>query len=266
MRASKISTVLTASLALMLVLAGATNAADAKKQPSPGRQIELFEAMEDELIDAKLIVKNDHEAKLIVSNKSQEPLVVRMPEAFVGAPVLAQIGGGGGGGGFGGGGGGGGGQSVGGGGGGGGLGGGGGGGGQFSIAPEKSERLELEVVCLEHGKKDPSSRMPYQIEPVKNHPVVKNPEVVELLKALGRGELQHNAAQAATWHLNNGMSWEELAAKQHGTERNLVRPPYFSADEMRAALAYVSHAQELAAQAAEEQEVEAEPTKSLSQQ
>ena len=52
---------------------------------------------------------------------------------------------------------------------------------------------------------------------------------------LGTGQLDQRAAQAAAWHLNNGMSWEELAAKRvrfaNGTSR-----PYFSPQELRAAV------------------------------
>src|SRR5262245_32495410 len=107
--------------------------------------LEFFSAMETGEIKAKLIVMNDHEARLIVTNNTKQPLNLKMPEAFAGVPVAAQFGGAGGGGGRVGGGGrstttgGGGQQSVGGGGGGlgGGLGGGGGGGGLFSIPPEK---------------------------------------------------------------------------------------------------------------------------------
>ena len=49
-----------------------------------------------------------------------------------------------------------------------------------------------------------------------------------------------NAAQAAAWHLNNDVSWAELAAKQQGTERSLVRPPYFSRFEIQAGMAYAN--------------------------
>jgi hypothetical protein len=78
------------------------------------------------------------------------------------------------------------------------------------------------------------------------------PAVVELLKAFGRGELKHGAAQAAAWHLNSDLSWQQLAAKQQGTKRSLRRPPYFSADEIRAGMAYATEAQRLAEANADE--------------
>jgi hypothetical protein len=76
--------------------------------------------------------------------------------------------------------------------------------------------------------------------------VVDRPAVVELLKAFGRGELKHGAAQAAAWHLNNDLSWQQLAAKLQGTKRSFKRPPYFSADEIRTGMAYATEATRLA--------------------
>jgi hypothetical protein len=219
--------------------------------------VEFFRAMDEGQIDAKFIAFNDRAARLIITNKLKQPVHLQLPEAFAGVPVVAQFGGGGGGGraggggGFGGGGTGGGQQSVGGGlgGGGGGLGG-GGGGGFFSIPPEQSAKINVAVVCLDHGLQNPSSSNPYEIVPADEH--LDRPAVIELLKAFGRGELQHGAAQAAAWHLNSDMSWNELAAKLQGTRRSLRRPPYFSRDEIQAGIAYASEAARLAAVNAED--------------
>jgi hypothetical protein len=177
-------------------------------------------------------------------------------------PALAQFGGGGrggggrGGGGRGGGGGGGGNQST-----GGGLGGGGGGGGLFSVPPEQVAELNFPVLCLDHGLRDPSSSKPYKIVPAEDH--IDRPAVIELLKAFGTGKLQHGAAQAAVWHLNNDLSWDELAAKRQGTRRNFNRPPYFSREELQAALAYANEAQRLAT-LAEEAKASEDATKASS--
>jgi hypothetical protein len=215
---------------------------------APAREVELFEAMKNGDVDATFIARSDRAARLVIANKTNEPLNIKLPEAFAGVPaqVVAQFGGGGGGGNRGGGGGSGGGGNQGVGGGGGGAGG-GGGGGFFSVPPEKVGQIDFAVVCLDHGLRNPSSSKPYVIVPVEQY--VDRPEVIELLKAFGRGELQHGAAQAATWHLNNDLSWEELASKRQGTRRSINRPPYFSHDEMRAAVAYASQARHLAAEA-----------------
>lgn len=225
--------------------------------------VDLFRAMDDDQVDVKFIARSDHDARILITNKTKQPINLQLPEAFAGVPVLAQFGGGGGGlggrggggGGLGGGGlgGGGGQQSVGGGLGGGGLGGGGlgggGGGGFFSIPPEQTAKLNVPVVCLDHGLRDPSSSKPYKIVPASEH--LDRPAVIELLKAFGRGELQHDAAQAAAWHLNNDLSFDELAAKRTGTRRSLSRAPYFSADEIHAAMTYAGEAIRLAEQNAD---------------
>lgn len=217
------------------------------------QQVELFQAMKDGQVDAKFIARSDRAARLFLANKTKGTLDVKLPEAFAGVP-LAQFGGGGGRGGRGGGGRststGGGSQSL-----GGGLGGGGGGGGGFfSIPPDETARIDMAVVCLEHGKRDPSSSVPYKIIPADEY--TDRGAVVELLKAFGRGELQHGAAQAAAWNLNSDVSWNELAAKRQGTRRNINRPPYFSQAELRAGVAYANEAQRLAELAKDEESTE----------
>jgi hypothetical protein len=223
-----------------------------------GPAVEFFQAVEDGQLDAKFIAKSDRAARILITNKTKQALNVQMPAAFAGVPVLAQIGGGGfggggrGGGGFGGGSGGGGQQSVGGGfgGGGGGFGGGGGGfgggggGGVFSIPPEQTAKLNVPVVCLDHGLRNPSSSRPYEMVPADEH--LDRPEVIELLKAFGSGELDHQSVQAAAWHLNNGMSWDQLAAKLQGTRRSTSRPPYFSRQQIQTGVAYANEATRLA--------------------
>jgi hypothetical protein len=222
--------------------------------------IGLFKAMKDGQANVTFIAKNDHEARILIKNNTTKPLRLKLPEAFAGVPVAAQFAGGGGGrggGGFGGGGRGGGTgggqQSVGGGLGGGGMGGGGmGGGGMFSVPPEQTAKLNVPVVCLDHGLRDPSSSKPYKMVPAEDH--LDRPAVVELLKAFGRGELEQDAVQAAAWHLNNDMSWDQLASKLAGTRRSPRRPPYFRAEAIRAGMAYATEAVRLAEQNADEYE------------
>jgi hypothetical protein len=99
-------------------------------------------------------------------------------------------------------------------------------------------------VCLDHGLQNPSSSNTYKMVPAEEH--LDRPAVIELLKAFGRGELQHGATQAAAWHLNNDLSWNELAAKLQGTRRSPRRPPYFSREEIQAGMAYATEAARLA--------------------
>jgi len=211
--------------------------------------VEMFAAIESGELKVKLIPKDSTQATVLFTNNTDKPLNVKLPAAFAGLPVLAQFGGGGGnrgggGGGFGGGGGGnqgvGGGFGGGGGGGGGGFGGGGrgrgGGGGFFNVAPGKAIKVKVPVVCLEHGKADPRPKIPYEIKPLEK--VTDKPQVVELCAMLGSGEIDQRSAQVAAWHLQNEMSWEELANKEI-RHLNGVREPYFLADEVYRAVQIV---------------------------
>ncbi len=215
---------------------------------SQATPVDLFDAIDQELIDVKFVARSAEKGRLVMTNKTKEPVSVLVPEAFAGVPVLRQFGGGGGGGLGGGGGGGlgggGGQQSVGGGGGGGRGGGGGGrGGGAFNIAPEKIGRLDVPLLCLDHGLRDPSSSKPYEVRPIED--VVTSPALIEIVKAYANGELPHGASQAAAWHINSNVSWNDLAAKLTGTVRSTVRHSYFSRDQMHAAMAIVTRAESM---------------------
>jgi hypothetical protein len=213
---------------------------------APTTSVDLFAGMQTGDIQVTFIPKNADEATVLIKNNTQQPLSVKLPDAFVGVPVLAQQQNGGGtsrssnkgqnqssGGGLGGGGLGGGGR-----GGGGGLGGGG-----FNLAPEASGKLKVATVCLEHGKQDPNPHIPYEIRPVDSF--TDDARVKAVLMLLGSGALDQRAAQAAAWHFANGMSWQELAAKK---THHLGRPgePYFSPGELQAALQIASQAEQVA--------------------
>ena len=237
-------------------------AAPDKDKPE-AEKVDLFAAMEAGDIEVKLICKDSTTGNVLITNKTKKPLAIRLPDAFAGVPVAAQFGcpgapgggcPGGGGGGFGGGGGGG--QGLGGGGGGfgggglgggGGFGGGGGGGGFFNVAPEKVGKIKVTTVCLEHGKDDPNPRIPYELKPLES--VVENPKVIELVKMVSRGEIDQHSAQAAAWHLANGMSWQELAQKVGRKHLNGATEPYFTRGHLERALAATKVAVERAEKA-----------------
>jgi len=232
------------SLVLALAVAPAMARAESKQKLKAAdfQTVEMFSAIKSGEIEVQFIPKNSTTANVLIRNKTDKPLSVSLPAAFAGVPVLAQFGAGGGlagggaggaglgGGGLGGGGlgGGGGGQGLGGGfgGGGGGLGGGGfggggfggggfgggGGGGFFNVAPDKVGKISVDTLCLEHGKPDPNPRMKYEIRPIDTF--TKDNRVIELCKMLARGEVPQNAAQAAAWNMTNGLTWQELAAKE----------------------------------------------------
>jgi hypothetical protein len=197
--------------------------------------VEMFDAIKAGQIDVRLIHKDSSGGKALISNKSGKPLNVKLPDAFAGVHVLAQMNGGQGmgiGGGMG--------QMSGGGMGGGGMGGGGmggmggGGGGMFNVAPEKVGEVPFTSVCLEHGKPEPRASMTYQIRAIDS--VTKNKDLVEVLRLLNRGTMSQRVAQVLAWHLNNEMSFEELAAKRI-EHLDGSSEPYFQLEEIRAAMA-----------------------------
>ena len=218
--------------------------------------VEMFEAIEKGDIAVKLIPKDSTLCRVLIENKTDKPLNVKLPATFAGVPALAQFGGGGmggrGGGNRGGGGMGGGGQnqSMGGGMGGGGMGGGGmggmgGGGGMFNVPPEKVGQLKVTTVCLEHGKDEPRAAIPYEIKPLES--VTTKAGVEELCQSLGNGQLNQRAAQVAAWHLNNDMSWQELAAKRFSFANGTSRP-YFSSAEIQGGMRIAATAKMMAEQ------------------
>jgi hypothetical protein len=214
----------------------------------------MFDAMKAGDIDVKLFLKDSTGGTVTITNKTKKPLTIKLPEAFAGVPVQAQFGGGmmgggmGGMGGMGGGMGGMGGMNQGFGGGmmGGGMGGmmggrgmgmggmGMGGGGFFNVAPEKAGKLKVVGVCLDHGKKDPNPRVTYNVKPIET--LANDPQLIEVVKMIGRGEVQQHAGQAAAWHLANGLSWEKLAAKIGAKHLNGTTEPYFTRDELQVAM------------------------------
>ncbi len=203
----------------------------------------LFDAMEAEKVSVRLVAKSEFEGHLLIENKTDAPLTIQMPEAFVGVQVLPQFGQQGGGGGGGGqqGGGGGQNQAAGGGGGGGQQGGQQGGGmqGGFSIPVATVARVPVNMVCLEHGKKVPSQRLHYTI--VRPESYTSDPRVHELCKMVGTGQLDRASAQAAAWNIANNMSWDQLANKMYN---NVGSPdtPYFSRQQLLAAQKIVAGA------------------------
>ncbi len=239
-----------------------TKPADKEAEPA---LVDLFDAIDQDLVDAKFVARDATRGRLVLTNKTEQPVRVLIPDAFAGVPVLHQFGGGGGGGrgggggGRGGGGGGGGGQQSVGGGGGGGLGGGGGGGqggggGGFNIAPEKIgvdiapdkiRRVDIPLLCLNHGLRDPSSSKPYEVRPIED--VVDSPALIQIIKGYSSGQLPYGASQAAAWHINSDVSWDELAAKLTGTTRSLVRNSYFNRGELQTAMAIVNRAETMTA-------------------
>ena len=239
-----------------------------KSKKAEPKTVEMFKAMEDGILTVDYIGKDAKEANLIFKNKGDEPLNVVLPATFGALPVLAQgmmgggmggmgmggMGGGGmggmggmGGGGMGGMGGG---QGMGGGMGGmggggmggmggggmGGMGGGGMGGmgGMMRVEADTPRKMTVATVCLNHGKADPNPRMKYKV--VRLAEVNDSPVIEEFCKALGTGKVSQNTAQAAAWHVANGLTWNELVRKPRVISEYTGIEMYFSPFEVQAAM------------------------------
>lgn len=229
------------------------SAAGPGKSMTPDRNSagDLLEAERNGLVAVRFIPADSRSAKVIVTNRTKKPLTLRLPAAFVGVPVLAQVGGGPmgnagfgnagmgaapqtvGGGGFM------------------GAGGGGGGfggapaGGAFSIPPEKTRVVKVRTVCLEHGKPEPRPRYSYRLDRFDSFS--SDPALQGVLESLSRGEISSQVAQAAAWHLSSGLTWEQIADERidHVVDED---EPYFTAAEILAARQVVEVAKRAAGQ------------------
>ena len=215
----------------------------AGSKKTEAKTVEMFQAMEQGLLTVDYIGKDAKEASLVFKNKGDEPLNVVLPATFGAVPVLAQMGmggmggmGGGGMGGMGGGGMGG----MGGGGmggmGGGGMGGMGGGGmgGMMRIDTDSPRKMTVATICLNHGKADPNPRMKYKV--VRLAEVNDSPVIEEFCKALATGKVSQNTAQAAAWHVANGLTWDELTHKPRVISEYTGVEMFFTAFEVQAAM------------------------------
>ena len=250
---------------------GAGKVARAKNAKGSGevRQVEMFEAMDNGLLQVNYVGKDSTQASVLFENKTGEALDVVLPETFgaihINPQMMGGMGGMGGGmggmggmgmggmgmGGMGGGMGG---QGMGGGFGGGmggmgGMGGGMGGmggmgmggmGGMMRVEPDKVRKVIVPTLCLEHGKKDPNPRMKYKI--VRLEEVNDSPVVAQLCKAVANGKVSQNIGQAAAWHVANGLSWHELISKPRSFDSFGGASMYFSRLELENAVRLVGAA------------------------
>ena len=207
------------------------------------QSVGLFEALAAGQVEAKLILQDETAGRVLLKNKTKQPLTVRLPEAFAGAPVLTQL-----------------------------LGFpnqnanpngnrnnngpnqgvgvgplGGGPAGIFNIEPEKVVKVKVVGVCLEHGKRSPNPHVEYRLLPLDEF--TSDAQVIEVVQSLGRGELDQKAAQAAAWHLASGLSWKQLAKKIGVRHIGGQTEPFFTSSQLQRALAAVERAERRSASA-----------------
>ena len=237
-------------LSVGLVLASLAAVSEAGKPTIPAQKavegvpaVPLFEMMEAEQVDVKLVQKDEASGNLLVENKSEKPLNVQLPEAFVGVHVLNQglfdnfgnqNGQGSGQG-----------QSQ------GGQTTGGGasnsgqsGGPIFSVPPGKIIRIPVKTVCLEHGRPTPASGMEYRIFPVERFS--RDPALFELLATVAAGKTSQKVVQAAAWHMASGKSWKQLAGMKFRRLGGLPDVPEFTPNQLASAQKLAEKSQMLA--------------------
>jgi hypothetical protein len=116
----------------------------------------------------------------------------------------------------------------------------------FTVVAGKTLAIRVPTVCLEYGRREPTPRMPYRLEPLTE--VSQDPKVALILGGLASGQVSQKVAQAAAWHLSSGRTWEQLAAEvidRAGGDPDL---PVFSPAELAAAKRAVDIATRLAAE------------------
>lgn len=195
-------------------------------------QINLFEGIETQALSAKVVPKSAYSSSVLITNLTLEPLTVKIPAAVSSVHILAQAGpddgflqalqgsqqpqtGDS--------------QAV--------------GGnlspvgnnqnfnfqGLFTIPAEKTVRLQLRSVCLEHGKPCPSSLKTYELRPIETK--VKDKALVLLLQKFNPRRNDWEMMQAIAWHLGSHMDWQELASKKKNTNIG-GGVPYFSTAQL----------------------------------
>jgi hypothetical protein len=195
-----------------LVLAAVLSSHGFSQAASPSAAVDLFTAVAEKTISVRVIPRDSTTITLVVQNETEQPVSIRMPAGMAAAPVLAQqpgflnnnfIGGnnnnnnnvn----------------QAV-------------GMNGQnnnnnnnnnafpglFNIPAERTLKIKLPCVCLEHGKPEPNTRVKYELVPLSTYSA--DPRLPQALAAIGK-ELDQRSAQLVAWHLVNGKSWTDLAA------------------------------------------------------
>ncbi|QDU51163.1 hypothetical protein [Gimesia panareensis] len=205
-------------------------------------QVELFEGLKKQSLSARVYPISAYNSSVFITNKTAAPLTVKVPPAVSSVHILAQVGGPGQGAGLG--------QgllsdlqglnkpvqgnsqAV--------------GGnlspvgnnqnqnfqGLFTIPPEKTVKLQLRSVCLEHGKPCPTSAKTYELRPIESQ--VQDKALVLLLQKFNPRRDDWEMMQAIAWHLASHMDWQKLASKR---KQEIVGGgvPYFTSEQLVAA-------------------------------
>ena len=242
-----------AALAALLLSPGVAGGAErepgeiyGREEPGSRRQpVDLFSAIGNKQLGVTLIAKDAEECVVRITNATKDTVNVRLPEAFVGEPVVkdyrdyaGRT------------------QAV--------------GGGFYYETPELMARdddgafvlvgpggqveVSSRTVCLDPGLPEPRPELPYEIKPIEGF--ARNPAVHELCRMLSRPAINQKAAQAAAWHLDDGLGWPALAAMRTRTPRGRSIP-LFAPSDIRIGRKLAAQAVKLAQQRRKQQELAA---------
>lgn len=78
-----------------------------------------------------------------------------------------------------------------------------------SIPAEKTVQLDFQSVCLDHGKRSPTSRTTFELRPIEEH--ANNPALVALFENVDMRSGSRPAIQAAAWNIQNGVPLQQIA-------------------------------------------------------
>lgn len=274
--------------AICLTLMGANRGAITKPTLNPDAPVvELFDGIDNDQFDARLVAQNAHDGKIFITNKTDKALTVAVPKGLVGVQVLAQFNGNqmnqfglgngpniglnngmqgqngaaqsvGGNAGI--------------------IGQNGQNGAQngnngfnpgmnafpgagilFSIPPEKTVQLAFNSVCLNYGRREPHAGMKYKL--AKAESVTTDPVLLQLLEDYSP-RTARDAQQAAAWHLANGLSWEQIA--QLMDEKIPGNPtPLFNAQQIQSAKMLVAKSEKSAVDRPQKVEKKIETARSV---
>jgi hypothetical protein len=121
-----------------------------------------------------------------------------------------------------------------------------GGDGSFAVQAGGTRTFRFATVCLEHGKPEPSPRVPYRLERLETFS--PDPRLAVVMACLASGQVSQKAAQAAAWHLASGLTWERLAAEMIDHAGGDPDEPFFAAADLAVARQLVELATRSAAQ------------------
>jgi len=81
-------------------------------------------------------------------------------------------------------------------------------GGFAAVPPGKTIQLQMRTVCLNYGRPEPHSSLPYRLVSIEKY--TTDPVLVELLETYSP-RIDQQVMQATAWHVANNLNWDQIA-------------------------------------------------------